>query len=63
MKKAIKTIIIIALILTVAWAIIHRRVIKAWLTGSEMPKAPDWHPKFCSKKEREYQDIPMPEEG
>ncbi len=56
MKKAIKTIVIVELILTVVFLIVHRRVIKAWLTGSEMPKAPDWHPNFCGiKNERKYE--------
>lgn len=60
MKKAIKIIkiiVIIELILTGVFLIIHRRVIKAWITGSEMPKPPKWHPNFCGIKNREYQDL------
>ena len=60
MKKAIrviKIIVIFELLLTGVFLIIHRRVIKAWITGGEMPKAPDWHPNFCGIKSREYHDL------
>ena len=30
---------------------IHRKVIKAYLTGSEMPELPAGHPRFCSGRE------------
>lgn len=32
-----------ACLLAVCCAIVHRRVIKSIVTGSEMPKAPKWH--------------------
>ena len=31
----------------------YRRVIKAWLTGSEMPEAPEWHTQFCHGLKRQ----------
>ncbi len=40
MKKAVMFGICAA---TVCCAAVHRRVIKAVVTGSEMPKAPKWH--------------------
>ncbi len=40
MKKLIYALILFCL---GCWAGIHRNVIKAWLTGSEMPKAPASH--------------------
>ena len=40
MKKLIKVLLLIA---PGYWIGIHRNVIKAWLTGSEMPEAPASH--------------------
>ena len=34
---------IIACLLSVCCLYTHRRVIKAWLNGEPMPKAPKWH--------------------
>ena len=34
---------IVILLLVLCCAFVHRRVIKAIFTGSEMPKAPSWH--------------------
>ena len=42
-KKLIKLVLILAGV----WAIIHRRVIASYLTGSPMPEAPEWHKRFC----------------
>jgi len=41
-----KKIIKVVLILAGVWAVIHRRVIAAYLTGSPMPEPPEWH-KAC----------------
>ena len=30
---------------------VHRKVIKALVTGSEMPELPEGHPHFCSRSE------------
>jgi len=60
MKKAIqiiKIIVVVELVLTGVFLIVHRRVIKAWITGSEMPAVPKWHPNFCGIKNREYQNL------
>ena len=47
MKKLIAALLLISI---GCWIGIHRRVIKAWLTGSEMPAMPANHPKvFCCK--------------
>ncbi len=46
MKKAIKAIALCFAVLFCVFLIIHRRVIAAYLTGSEMPEAPEWHKKF-----------------
>ena len=43
-KKLIYALLVISLGCFIG---IHRRVIKAWLTESEMPEAPEWHSKFC----------------
>ena len=43
-KKLIYALLLISLGCFIG---IHRRVIKAWLTGSEMPEAPEWHTQFC----------------
>ena len=50
MKKALNTCIRCLAVCCGAWLIIHRRVVAAWLTGSEMPEAPEWHKKFCPCK-------------
>ena len=42
-----KKIFKVVLILAGVWAIIHRRVIAAFLTGSPMPEAPEWHKCLC----------------
>lgn len=34
-------------------AVVHRRVIKAYLNGEEMPKAPSWHVWVPEDKRRE----------
>ena len=39
-------------LLFVCCAIVHRRVIKSLVTGSEMPKAPKWHT-WVSEDKRE----------
>ena len=40
MKKLIKVLLLLSL---GCWIGIHRNVIKAWLTGAEMPEAPASH--------------------
>lgn len=40
MKKLIKALLLISL---GCWIGIHRNVIKAWITGTEMPEAPESH--------------------
>ena len=42
MKRVFKFLAIVAGVLL----IIHRRVIWACLTGTEMPEPPEWHKKF-----------------
>ena len=53
-KKALNTCFRICAVCCGLWLIIHRRVIAACLTGSEMPEAPAWHKKCfaCLKKEK-----------
>lgn len=46
MKNVFKEIIKCMAVLCGLFLIIHRRVIAAALTGTEMPEAPDWHKKF-----------------
>ena len=52
MKNTLKAIIEYLVICTAVLLIIHRRVISAFLTGSEMPEPPEWHKKFypCKKE-------------
>ena len=46
-----KKLIYALLLLSIGFFIgIHRNVIKAWITGSEMPEAPANHPKVCGHK-------------
>ncbi len=53
-KKALNTCFRICAVCCGLWLIVHRRVIAACLTGSEMPEAPAWHQKCfaCLKKEK-----------
>ncbi len=53
-KKALNTWIRICAVCCGLFLIIHRRVIAASLTGTEMPEAPAWHKKCfaCLKKEK-----------
>lgn len=46
MKIVIMSIISCLAILCGLFLIIHRHVIAAALTGSEMPEAPEWHRKL-----------------
>ena len=43
-KKLIYALLLISLGCFIG---IHRRVIKAWVTGSKMSEAPEWHTQFC----------------
>ncbi len=43
MKNVFKEIIKCMAVLCGLFLIIHRRVIAAALTGTEMPEAPEWH--------------------
>lgn len=43
---------IVALVLTACCVYTHRRVIKALVTGEEMPKAPNWHVWVSEDKRR-----------
>lgn len=49
-----KGIVFLVLILAFAACMlyIHRRVIRAWLKGEEMPKAPKWHCWVSPEKRR-----------
>lgn len=47
--KAGTIVLIVILVLVVCCCFTHRRVIKSLMTGSPMPKAPNWH--FWVKKE------------
>lgn len=47
MKNTLKAIIECLVICTAVLLIIHRRVISAFFTGSEMPEPPEWHKKCC----------------
>lgn len=54
MKKTLGIILECLAVCCGLFMIIHRRVIKAYLTDSEMPEAPEWHKKmFCMHKEEE----------
>ena len=46
-SKVKKLIYALLLILLGCFIGIHRRVIKAWVTGSKMSEAPEWHTQFC----------------
>jgi len=46
MKNTFKYLIEICAVLCGLFLIIHRRVIAACLSGTEMPEAPEWHKKF-----------------
>lgn len=46
MKNAVKSIISCLAIFCGLFLIIHRHVIAAAITGSEMPEAPEWHKKL-----------------
>lgn len=48
MKDTLNTIIKCAAVFGGVMLIIHRRVIAAAITGSDMPQAPEWHKKFFS---------------
>ncbi|MBQ5311466.1 MAG: hypothetical protein ILP19_05440 [Oscillospiraceae bacterium] len=50
-KDTVRLIIDIFVILLGVFLIIHRRVISACLTGTEMPEAPAWHKCFGCGKE------------
>ena len=45
MKKVLIEVIKCLAVLTGVFLIIHRRVIAAAITGSEMPEMPEWHKK------------------
>ena len=46
MKKAINTIIRCLAVCCGVFMIIHRRVIAACITGTDMPEMPEWHKKL-----------------
>ncbi len=46
MKQALNMTIRALAVCCGVFLIIHRRVIAASLTGSEMPEMPEWHKKF-----------------
>ena len=48
-KKAIRVFVCILVILLIVWAVIHRRVIRAWIKGEPIPEAPEWHKKCFEK--------------
>ncbi len=50
LKKAVKFLLMLTGFCTICFLLIHWRVIRAWLTGSEMPKAPKWHKKCLFHK-------------
>ena len=45
MKKTANTLLRCLAVCCGVFLIIHRRVIAAWLTGTEMPEMPEWHKK------------------
>lgn len=47
MKKTLNCLIRHAAVCCGVMLIIHRRVIAAAITGTEMPEAPEWHKHFC----------------
>ncbi len=55
MKNVVKGLIECCVVCFGVLLIIHRRVIAACLTGTEMPEMPEWHRKLikCGKKENE----------
>ena len=52
MEKTFKAVIECAVVCCGVLLIIHRRVIAAAVTGSEMPKMPEWHKRLlcCGPK-------------
>lgn len=46
MKNTFKVLLEFTVIVIAVLLIIHRRVIAAAVTGSEMPEMPEWHKKF-----------------
>ena len=44
--KAVRAVIECAVIMLAVFLIIHRHVVSACLTGSEMPEPPEWHKKW-----------------
>ncbi len=46
MRHAINMVIRCMAVCCGVFLIIHRRVIAAAITGSEMPEMPEWHKKF-----------------
>ena len=49
----VRSVIDCGIIMLGVFLIIHRRVFSAWLTGEDMPEAPEWHKKCfrCGKCE------------
>ena len=51
MKNIVKALIECAAVCCGVFLIIHRRVLAACLTDSDMPEMPEWHKKFlCLRK-------------
>lgn len=46
MKNAVKVLLICLAICCIIFLVIHRRVIKACITGEPMPEPPAWHKKY-----------------
>lgn len=46
MKNTFKVLLEFTVVVIAVLLIIHRRVIAAAVTGSEMPEMPEWHKKF-----------------
>ena len=50
MKSVLKSLFLFMTVLCGIWAVIHRRVIMAYVKGEELPEAPAWHKSvFCHK--------------
>ncbi len=50
MRQAINMMIRCLAVCCGVFLIIHRRVIAAAITGSQMPEMPEWHKKFVCRK-------------
>jgi len=55
MKNTARALISCAAVMCGVFMIIHRRVIAACLTGTQMPEMPEWHKKLlcCGEKEEQ----------